>query len=58
MAGTAKAVGAAVAQLVLAAVCVAGGWIAKDYPTYHDIGVDREWARWAETVIRENSSLL
>ena len=37
---------------------VNGGWIAKDYPTYHDIGVDREWARWAETVIRENSSLL
>lgn len=34
-----------------------GGWIAKDYPTYHDIGVDPVWAKWAEDVILENSAL-
>ena len=34
-----------------------GGWIAKDYPTYHDIGVALEWAKWAETVIVENCRL-
>ena len=36
---------------------VGGGWIAKDYPTYHDIGVEIEWARWAQDVIVANSSL-
>ncbi len=36
----------------------AGGcWIAKDYPTYHDIGVDTEWAGWARDVIVANSAL-
>ena len=34
-----------------------GGWIAKDYPTYHDIGVDVEWAKWARDVITENSAI-
>ena len=34
-----------------------GGWIAKDYPTYGDIGVKTEWAGWAESVIRENSAI-
>jgi len=34
-----------------------GGWIAKDYPTYHDIGVDTEWAGWARKVITENSKI-
>ena len=34
-----------------------GGWIAKDYPHYDDIGVDTEWAAWAQKVIMENSSL-
>ena len=34
-----------------------GGWIAKDYPTYGDIGVREEWAGWARTVIMENSAL-
>ena len=34
-----------------------GGWIAKDYPTYHDIGVDVEWAKWARDVITENSKI-
>lgn len=34
-----------------------GGWIAKDYPTYHDIGVEREWAAWAQEVIVKNSAL-
>ncbi len=28
-----------------------GSWIAKDYPTYSDIGVDPKWARWAQKVI-------
>ena len=34
-----------------------GGWIAKDYPTYEDIGVDRTWAKWAEDVITRNSAI-
>lgn len=34
-----------------------GGWIAKDYPTYHDIGVELEWAKWAQDVIVENSEI-
>lgn len=34
-----------------------GGWIAKDYPAYGDIGVDPEWAMWGQKVIMENSSL-
>ncbi|MBO4325780.1 MAG: hypothetical protein J5950_00730 [Clostridia bacterium] len=32
-----------------------GGWIAKDYPSYGDIGVEKEWAAWAQNVIVENS---
>ena len=36
---------------------VGGGWIAKDYPTYDDIGVKREWTAWAQTVIVENSAI-
>ena len=35
-----------------------GGWIAKDYPTYHDIGVELEWAKWAQNVIVQNCSIL
>ena len=34
-----------------------GGWIAKDYPSYGDIGVDPTWARWAQDVIVANSAL-
>ena len=34
-----------------------GGWIAKDYGSYGDIGVDPEWAGWAQAVIEKNSSL-
>ena len=34
-----------------------GGWIAKDYPSYGDIGVEREWAKWAEDVIVKNSAI-
>ncbi len=34
-----------------------GGWIAKDYPTYHDIGVEREWAHWAEDIIVKNCNI-
>lgn len=34
-----------------------GGWIAKDYPTYQDIGVKDEWAKWAQEVIMENSEI-
>ena len=34
-----------------------GGWLAKDYPTYHDIGVKPEWAKWAQDVIEANSKL-
>ncbi len=35
-----------------------GGWLAKDYPSYYDIGVEPEWAAWAQKIIVENSSLL
>ena len=34
-----------------------GGWIAKDYPTYDDIGVELEWAAWAQNVITQNSAV-
>jgi len=34
-----------------------GGWIAKDYPSYQDIGIDPVWAKWAEDVIVENCRL-
>ena len=34
-----------------------GGWIAKDYPTYGDIGVDPVWAKWAQNVIEANSAI-
>lgn len=34
-----------------------GCWIAKDYPTYADIGVDEEWASWARDVIIANSKI-
>ena len=34
-----------------------GGWIAKDYPSYGDIGVKEEWAGWARKVIIENSAI-
>ena len=34
-----------------------GGWIAKDYPTYGDIGVREEWAGWARDVIIKNSAI-
>lgn len=34
-----------------------GGWIAKDYPSYEDIGVEKEWAAWAQDVITKNSAL-
>ena len=34
-----------------------GGWIAKDYGSYSDIGIEKEWAHWAEDVIVANSSL-
>lgn len=34
-----------------------GSWIAKDYPTYSDIGVDPKWARWAEKIIVANAKL-
>lgn len=34
-----------------------GSWIAKDYPSYGDIGVDPEWARWAEDIIVANAKL-
>ncbi len=34
-----------------------GGWIAKDYPSYGDIGVEKEWAKWAEDVIVKNSAV-
>ena len=36
---------------------VGGGWIAKDYPSYADIGVDEQWAKWAMDVIQANSRL-
>lgn len=34
-----------------------GGWIAMDYASYGDIGIDPEWAGWAQTVITHNSAL-
>lgn len=34
-----------------------GGWIAKDYPSYGDIGVKTEWAEWARDVIVANSTI-
>jgi len=34
-----------------------GGWIAKHYPTYGDIGVDLQWARWAEEIVYQNSAI-
>ena len=34
-----------------------GHLICKDYPSYGDIGVDPEWARWAEDVIVAHSAL-
>ena len=34
-----------------------GGWIAKDYGSYSDIGIEKEWAHWAQDVIVANSSL-
>lgn len=32
-----------------------GSWIAKDYPTYWDIGVEPEWAQWAQDIIVKNA---
>ncbi len=34
-----------------------GGWIAKDYPSYDDIGIDTEWAQWARDIILKNSDI-
>ena len=34
-----------------------GGWIAKDYPSYGDIGVDPAWAKWAQNVIEADSAI-
>lgn len=34
-----------------------GSWIAKDYPSYWDIGVEPEWAMWARDVIVNNALL-
>ncbi len=34
-----------------------GALIAKDYPSYGDIGVDPEWAKWAMDVIVANSQM-
>ena len=34
-----------------------GSWIAKDYPSYGDIGVDPKWARWAEKIIVANAKI-
>ncbi len=34
-----------------------GNLICKDYPTYNDIGVDLEWARWAMDVIVSHSDM-
>ncbi len=34
-----------------------GGWIAKDYPSYADIGIDTQWAHWAQDVIVANSKI-
>ena len=34
-----------------------GSLIAKDYPSWEDINVEREWADWAMNVILANSEL-
>ncbi len=34
-----------------------GGWIAKDYGAYGDIGINKEWAHWAQDVIVANSRI-
>lgn len=34
-----------------------GSWIAKDYPSYWDIGVEFEWAKWAEDIIVNNAKI-
>ena len=34
-----------------------GGFIAKDYPSYGDIGIELEWAHWAQDVIVSNSRI-
>ena len=34
-----------------------GSWIAKDYPSYQDIGVDEIWAKWARDIIAENCDI-
>ena len=34
-----------------------GGWIAMDYKAYGDIGINPEWAKWAQDVITKNSAL-
>ena len=34
-----------------------GGWIAKDYGSYSDIGIELEWAGWAQAVIEKNCDL-
>ena len=34
-----------------------GGFIAKDYPSWWDLAVEREWADWAMMAIAENSAL-
>ncbi len=34
-----------------------GSWIAKDYPSFADIGVKPEWANWAMQVIVNNSKI-
>lgn len=34
-----------------------GNLICKDYPTYGDIGIAPEWARWAEDVMISNSEI-
>lgn len=34
-----------------------GSWIAKDYPSFADIGVNPEWAGWAMNVIVNNSKI-
>ena len=45
------------AEMCLLFRAAGGGWIAKDYGSYSDIGVDPEWAGWAQAVIEKNSSL-
>lgn len=36
---------------------VGGGWIAKDYPQYDDIGIKPEWSAWARNIILQNSDI-